>query len=458
MRKILVLPFLFLSISAQAQISIGNGISGNTVSPVLINQNSLSARYPLAPNQIPGYQTTLDRWHLWKTGFTFDGSGLVQQWDDAGPNARNITQGTASNRPQVNYALDVVCNGNKALVASSYTLNQPITYYARYRQIAPWTATRYLIDGNTLNSGAVFQNTASPQLVLYAGTNPGARISPSITAWTATSWVLNGASSSSRIYGQADVTGNSGVNNPGGFTLCGAGGGIGFIVADVREVATFNVAHSGATRARLLAYFNMVGPAPAKVLLADGDSQTFGFSMAETSSYPGQLRNLVNPDWEVVNYGITSQQCTAMTTNAPTKIDTWNVVDHAIVIVAQWCGTNDLYFGATAATTYSNIAAYATGRRAAGAKVIIVTLLSRSDAGTPGTYNADRATVNANIVANAATISDCVYRADLDSDIGGDGAELNLTFFQADKVHLNPTGEAKIAAGVNACRAALSAP
>jgi len=138
---------------------------------------------------------------------------------------------------------------------------------------------------------------------------------------------------------------------------------------------------------------------------------------------------------------LTSNRLTTdMTTEAPTKIDpyVWSSLTKDILI--GWEGTNDLYYGASATTAYNNLVTYYTARRAAGFKVIVTTLLPRSNAGTPGSFEADRQTVNTNLRNNWASFGDALADVGADANMGDAGDELDLTYYDADKVHPNQTG------------------
>lgn len=125
-------------------------------------------------------------------------------------------------------------------------------------------------------------------------------------------------------------------------------------------------------------------------------------------------------------------------------------------MLIAWGGTNDLYFGASAATTYSRIVTYATARKAAGWRVVILSILPRSGAATPGTFEADRQTVNASLLADFPTATgqtritsggayaDYFINIGADPTIGLAGQEANTTYY-ADLVHLTNAGYAIVA-------------
>lgn len=144
-----------------------------------------------------------------------------------------------------------------------------------------------------------------------------------------------------------------------------------------------------------------------------------------------------------------------MASDATTQIDPLYYPPQRQVVIA-WGGTNDLYFGASAATTYARIVAYATARKAAGWRVILLTILPRSNSGTPGSFETDRQSVNASLLADFSTATaesgiwtgaayaDYLVHVGGDATIGDAGDENNTTYY-LDKVHLTNAGYAIVA-------------
>jgi lysophospholipase L1-like esterase len=182
-------------------------------------------------------------------------------------------------------------------------------------------------------------------------------------------------------------------------------------------------------------------------IVCDGNSLTAGSGANNATAYPPQLETLLRATGRndcVSNIGIGGQVTTAMTAKAAAHIDAnWEGSPQKIVVA--WECTNDLFFGTSAATAYSNFVSYCQARRAAGAQVVAVTVLPRSDAGTPGTFEASRQTVNTNIRANWATFADALADVAADTRIGDPGDELDTTYYTADKVHMNSTGYGVVA-------------
>lgn len=172
----------------------------------------------------------------------------------------------------------------------------------------------------------------------------------------------------------------------------------------------------------------------------DGDSLTDG-TYGGGTSYPAKVVAAITTGTGT-SVAIGSQTLADMQSTA-TDVDGL-YPDHRLqrAIVVAWGGTNDLFFGASAATTITRLEAYCNARRAVGWKVAVLTILPRSDTGTPGSFNADRATVNASIQANWSTYAD--YIVDVSADARLDD-ETDTTYFHTDLVHLNDAGRQVVA-------------
>jgi len=181
-----------------------------------------------------------------------------------------------------------------------------------------------------------------------------------------------------------------------------------------------------------------------KIVVCDGNSLTIGNGATNPlGSYPDQLQTLLS-EWTVKNVGVASQQTPAMITNAATRVDALHTAATHKVTVC-WEATNHLYFGATATTAYNSIVTYCQARQAAGQKVVVLTVLPRSDGSFPASFEADRQTVNTNIRTNWATFADALADVAADDRIGDEDDELDTTYYAADKVHMKSVGYAMIA-------------
>jgi len=180
------------------------------------------------------------------------------------------------------------------------------------------------------------------------------------------------------------------------------------------------------------------------LLAFDGNSLTSGTGSSGGQTYPKQTYDLLGIPWAYVNYGVPSQTTTDMASDAATQIDTTINTNFNKNILVAWEITNDLYFGANATTAYNNFVSYCQARKAAGWKVIVLTVLPRSNVGTPGDFEASRSTVNTSIRSNWSTFASALADVAADSRIGDANDELDTTYYP-DKVHLNNDGYAIVA-------------
>lgn len=195
----------------------------------------------------------------------------------------------------------------------------------------------------------------------------------------------------------------------------------------------------------LLTRWGLTAPSPRKVVCYVGDSQT---AFAGVQKWPGMVADVM---------GTTSQ---SHTTVAQPGVDLayinsiaagWvdPVCDEtaACNVNLIWAGTNDLAQGVSGATVYSRLETYCAARRAAGwDKIVVLTALPRSNTGCDPDHETLRQAFNSLVRANYASIADAIIDVAADGRIGDDGDELDTTYYDADKVHLNSTGQAVIAA------------
>jgi lysophospholipase L1-like esterase len=186
-----------------------------------------------------------------------------------------------------------------------------------------------------------------------------------------------------------------------------------------------------------------VTPLCTRRIVCEGDSLTVGFGSTAGNDYPSQLMNLLAGDGDYLwNRAANGDTLANMSGAAATQVDTVSGTNVQPRIVV-WAGTNDLKnslkTGAALATDYLN---YCAARRAAGAKVVAVTILPRSD-GTPVGFEAERQTFNTAIRAGSANY-DALADIAADSRIGDAGDELNTTYY-VDLCHMTNAGYAIVA-------------
>lgn len=232
---------------------------GKSISP----KHLKAARFPKVtasrPVFLPSDLEGLQLWCKYNSGITVTGAG-VSQWDDVSGNANHLKQGTDGNRPDKQSDGSILFNGTADyLRADAFTLEQPETIYLLGRQVT-WTLNDNIMDGNTANTGQLFQSAITPDIKMFAGS-----VGAAVGGWVVNEYAIlialfNGVSSVFQINNGTATTVNPGAGDMGGFTLGLRGdeaGGFGNI--QVKEVAIFSTAHDAATRLQMTAYLAQIG-------------------------------------------------------------------------------------------------------------------------------------------------------------------------------------------------------
>lgn len=205
------------------------------------------------------------------------------------------------------------------------------------------------------------------------------------------------------------------------------------------------------TENALMAKYGIAPTLAERVIVFSGNSIVAGQGVSQgTEDFPSLALTLVNtpaawkkPHFRAYNVGIGGQSTTQMLIGDPVSVDRKLSEYHSANVVVLCEGGNDLHYGASAATALANLIAAYTARRAAcpGAIVGVTTILPRSSPATPPTFNADRATVNAGLVAAlGSNVIDFAGNATM----GPDAASENPTYYP-DKVHPSAAGHAILA-------------
>jgi len=181
-------------------------------------------------------------------------------------------------------------------------------------------------------------------------------------------------------------------------------------------------------------------------VICAGDSLTYGSYASDWyHSYPEQLRAL-NPKITAHQFGTGGQSVQTTLANAPTVVDPLYMstgVEKSVVVI--WAGTNDIAaFSRTDVETYNDIASYCSGRQTVGFKVVVLTILPRTDA-TAG-EEAYRVSCNTMIRTNWATFADALVDVAADTRLD-DFNDAN--YYAADKIHLVDGGYAVVASLIN---------
>ncbi len=185
------------------------------------------------------------------------------------------------------------------------------------------------------------------------------------------------------------------------------------------------------------------------VAVCDGNSFTAGSGTG--TAYPVQLSEI--SDYVVVNKGVGAQTTQNMASDADTDIDPYAAIAHVRPVVVAWEIRNDMYLNSISqAAAYANFKNYCLARKAAGFKVVAVTLAA-SFAG--GTWNESARLAINTLMRNETpgTYWDAL------ADVGADAAfqdYTNLTYYAGDNAHHTGAAKAIIAALVKAAIDGLS--
>lgn len=198
----------------------------------------------------------------------------------------------------------------------------------------------------------------------------------------------------------------------------------------------------------LLAKYRISPVLTLRVVVFTGNSIVAGQGVAQgTQDFPSVALTLLNtpgawkaPHIRAYNKGAGGQTTAQMLIGDRVAVDRKLSQFHPANVVIIFEGSNDLYSGATAATALANLLeAYSLQRGACpGTAVGVGTILPRSQGGTPASFNANRAVVNAGLQAALGT--DVVDFA-ADPNMGSDGASDNATYYQ-DGTHPTVAGQA----------------
>lgn len=180
------------------------------------------------------------------------------------------------------------------------------------------------------------------------------------------------------------------------------------------------------------------------VLVWEGGSIINGGSATDHQELTRQTRDLL--DHTCHSYKSTSGNRTLaeMIAEAPERVDTHydQTADADICVVMA--GGGDLSSGADPQTVIDGLRTYCAARRAAGFRVVVLTLLPRS---TPAGFDAVRAVYNAMLLEQWPTFADGIADVTADPRIGVDGANLDPVYY-LDQIHPTSAGYAVMAAAV----------
>lgn len=184
-------------------------------------------------------------WWRGDSGIVF-ASSAVQQWNDRTGRGRNVSQGTAADRP-AHLATGgpggqpcVQFDGTDDSLTATFTLNQPeeLFWVGRVSR-AQVAAGQTLIDGSATNTLRVFCSGADNTIAAFAGLQL-TTVGPTIRVFHIGNVQYNGASSVHRV-DTTEATGDLGASNAGGIKFGVLGSGVAnFADGDLAEVVLYD--------------------------------------------------------------------------------------------------------------------------------------------------------------------------------------------------------------------------
>lgn len=190
---------------------------------------------------------------------------------------------------------------------------------------------------------------------------------------------------------------------------------------------------------------------PLGMIVCEGASNSEGEPDVRDVNYPQQLRAALarggRYDW--FEPAISGQVTSHALADAAATIDPY--LSPGLMNVLFVCDLASNAFstypdgGQTVAAEQDRYRRYGADRRGAGWKVLVATLLPRSDGAVPPEteFESKRQEFNAWLRAEGPTFCDGVVDEAADPDIGRAGAELDARYFNPDRVHPSEGGHAK---------------
>lgn len=189
-------------------------------------------------------------------------------------------------------------------------------------------------------------------------------------------------------------------------------------------------------------------------LFCGGDSQDYinvvfdGNSLTEgttASPYPDQVVSLLSEQYAYANIAVGGQNTDDMLTRQASQLYArYNGAARKNMVVA-WEGTNQLgHDNCNAALSYQRMVTYCQNARANGWTVIVGTVLPQNVFNT-NCFETARQTYNSLLRANWASLADALADIAASPLIGYAGAWADITYYQADQIHLNDNGNGVVA-------------
>jgi len=376
--------------------------------------------------------------------------GTIGVWGDSTTNGYDATQSTGAKKPLLKtvtpYNVVRFDGSDDCLRSGAFALPQPFTVYAVAKMSG--NSTR-LYDGNTVNEGFLTQTEGATRTrLIYAGSATACESEGSSVPDVLT-MVFNGASSLIESGRRNKVIGNPGSGGWAAGCLLGGAGGENagfFAAADFYEFVVYPTAHTITQRNQMRAYFAYHWVQKPHLQFV-GDSLTVGTGAGAGEDYPTQLLAILSGGasaYSSNNIGVGGRTAA---TWAPLYLSDVGHYSSALgkVICPYWAGTNDIIAGDSAATVYNNLKTFWAGVRSQGIKLIATTVIARGN--FTGGQESIRLALN-DLIRGDTSLFDGLCDVGVLPQFDSTADTANLTYYNADTVHLVAGGYAVIAAAM----------
>lgn len=199
----------------------------------------------------------------------------------------------------------------------------------------------------------------------------------------------------------------------------------------------------------LLLFCPLLGIGQLHQVVCDGNSLTDGYGSSTGlhtapnnmtgMDYPAQLSRSLSTGFQVLNFGVSGQTTTQMSSDAATQIDPlFNATAYGQNILVAWEITNDVQNGQVSwPQAYQNFKNYCLARKAAGWKIVVLTVLPRQYFGPDDViFEVGR------IATNTLLRLEWPQYADAIADVG------DLAMLRPDGIHTDDAGYGIVATAV----------
>lgn len=179
------------------------------------------------------------------------------------------------------------------------------------------------------------------------------------------------------------------------------------------------------------------------VVVWDGGSIVQGHGADPGYEYPAQTLAVLGHPTQSFVFSSPSAKIADMLADAPLEIDVLHDPDADLNVCVVLAGGGDFRLGTSAAVVYEGLRTYCLERRAAGFRVVVLSVLPSS---RPQTFPATRLAFNTMLREGWDEFADGLADLAADPRIGDDGDQFDSQFYLEDALHLTNAGQSVMAA------------